>query len=75
MLPDSHASSVQCASFIFKMQKLRIMFLFSKGLNPPAILKRLQEEGTYATRQGILKLMKKFKSDGTFGRKPGSGRK
>ena len=56
-------------------QKLRILFFFSKGLNPPAILKRLEEEGMYATRQGILKFIKKFKSDGTIGRKPGGGRK
>eukprot|EP00731_Ephydatia_muelleri_P038430 Em0758g5a len=56
-------------------QKLRILFFYSKGLNPPAILKRLQEEGMLATRQGIWKFIKKFNSDGKIGRRLGSGRK
>eukprot|EP00731_Ephydatia_muelleri_P012243 Em0006g1137a len=55
--------------------KLRILFFYSKGLNPPAILKRLQEEGMLATRQGIWKFIKKFNSDGKIGRRLGSGRK
>ena len=71
-LPDSSGSSVVRVYSYY--QKLRILFFFSKGLNPPAILKRHEEGGMYATRQGILKFIKKFKSDGTIGSKQGSGR-
>ena len=73
LLPDIICASVNIFKMVYSYQKLCIQFFFSKGLNPPAIFKCLEEE--YATRQGILKFIKKFKSDGTIGRKPGSGRK
>ena len=55
--------------------KRRILHYYQRGLLPPTIAKRLEEEGTIKTsRTGIAKFIKKFKTTGSIARTPGSGR-
>ena len=54
--------------------KRRAMYFHGKGLLPPAIVDALAAKGIRATRQGILKLLKRIEHTGSFKRCPGSGR-
>ena len=55
-------------------KKQRIVHYYFHGLRPPAIAKRLSEEGLKASHQGIAKFIDCYKQTGTTARKPGSGR-
>ena len=56
-------------------EKRRILHYYQRGLLPPTIAKRLDEEGTTkTTRIGVAKFIKKFTSTGSIERTPGSGR-
>ena len=53
--------------------KQRILFYHHEGLAPPTISNLLLQEGIVASRRGIIKFLKRYRSSGTIARKPGSG--
>ena len=55
--------------------KLRILHFHVQGYRPPAITKRLEDEGIVVSRRGVAKFIKRFTRRGTIARQPGSGRK
>ena len=55
--------------------KYRIVLLHSRlGYRAPTIAKMLQKEGECLSRRGISKFIARYKRNGTFVRKPGSGK-
>lgn len=52
----------------------RILFFASRGLRAPAIAKELQKENVKCSRVGIHKLLEKYGTTGSIGRRIGSGR-
>ena len=58
---------VWCARFCFVCYR-------NRGLKPPTISSLLELEGIKASRQGILKFLKNYKSSGSIARRPGGGR-
>ena len=51
-----------------------VIYHHRQGLKPGDISRKLQQEGTKATRRGIAKFLSKFIESASVARKPGSGR-
>ena len=84
-MPSSYNGIVRCMCFLTRVCHLSLLKMVYSRLLPKAanlvlffFLERSKSTNYFetpsdmhATRQGILNFIKKFKSDGTIGRKPG----